>query len=164
LSIQGNDFLVQSAELVKVYGGRKVVDGVSINVSRGEIVGLLGPNGAGKTTTFYMITGLVKPDAGFVYLDGNNVTKIPMYQRARLGMGYLAQEPSIFRRLTVEQNIRAVLQTVQEKKPSRCPVENAGAWKSPVPSSLAHRSFYSMNPSPGLTQNRYRTFKTFYAL
>jgi len=101
-----NNHLIQSAELVKTYGGKDVVKGVSIHVSRGEIVGLLGPNGAGKTTTFYMITGLVKPNSG-----------IPMYQRARLGMGYLSQEPSIFRRLTVEQNIRAILQTVRERNP-----------------------------------------------
>jgi len=112
-----NNHLIQSAELVKTYSGKDVVKGVSIHVSRGEIVGLLGPNGAGKTTTFYMITGLVKPNSGLVFLDGDNVTNIPMYQRARLGMGYLAQEPSIFRRLTVEQNIRAVLQTVQERNP-----------------------------------------------
>ena len=104
--------LVEADELVKIYGGRAVVDRVSIDVSRGEIVGLLGPNGAGKTTTFYMITGLIKPNAGHVYLEGEAVTGIPMYQRARRGMGYLSQEPSIFRRLTVEQNIKAIMETV----------------------------------------------------
>lgn len=104
--------LIETDGLVKIYGGRKVVDQANIRVNRGEIVGLLGPNGAGKTTTFYMITGLVKPNAGKVYLEGQDVTNIPMYMRARRGMGYLSQEPSIFRRLTVEQNIKAILETL----------------------------------------------------
>jgi len=87
-----------------------VVDSVSVKVEQGEIVGLLGPNGAGKTTTFYLITGLIRPESGRVILDGKDVTSLPMYKRARLGIGYLAQEPSIFRRLTVEDNIRAILE------------------------------------------------------
>lgn len=96
--------------LVKIYGKRRVVDVVSIEVNCGEIVGLLGPNGAGKTTTFYMIIGFVRPNAGTVKIDGGDLTRLPMYQRARRGIGYLAQEPSIFRKLTVEQNIGAILQ------------------------------------------------------
>jgi lipopolysaccharide export system ATP-binding protein len=103
----------------KSFGSRQVVRGVSIYVRRGEAVGLLGPNGAGKTTVFYMITGLIKPDRGAIELDGHDVTKLPMYQRARLGIGYLPQEASIFRGLTVEQNIRAVLEVVEPSKKKR---------------------------------------------
>jgi lipopolysaccharide export system ATP-binding protein len=97
--------------LVKKYGGRAVVNGVDIHVREGEIVGLLGPNGAGKTTSFYMIVGLVRPNGGKVYFQHQDVTDLPMYQRARRGMGYLPQEESIFRKLTVEQNILAILET-----------------------------------------------------
>jgi lipopolysaccharide export system ATP-binding protein len=103
----------------KSYGGRKVVRGVSFHVRRGEAVGLLGPNGAGKTTAFYMITGLVKADKGRIHLDGYDVTALPMYQRARLGIGYLPQEASIFRGLTVEQNIRAVLEMIEPSRRRR---------------------------------------------
>jgi lipopolysaccharide export system ATP-binding protein len=103
----------------KSFGSRQVVRGVSIYVRRGEAVGLLGPNGAGKTTVFYMITGLIKADRGAIELDGHDVTKLPMYQRARLGIGYLPQEASIFRGLTVEQNIRAVLEVVEPNKKKR---------------------------------------------
>jgi lipopolysaccharide export system ATP-binding protein len=103
----------------KSFGTRQVVRGVSIYVRRGEAVGLLGPNGAGKTTVFYMITGLIKADRGAIELDGHDVTKLPMYQRARLGIGYLPQEASIFRGLTVEQNIRAVLEVVETSKKKR---------------------------------------------
>ncbi len=103
----------------KSFGARKVVRGVSIYVRRGEAVGLLGPNGAGKTTVFYMITGLIKADGGAIELDGHDVTKLPMYQRARLGIGYLPQEASIFRGLTVEQNIRAVLEVVEPSHKKR---------------------------------------------
>src|SRR3954462_12383160 len=103
----------------KSFGSRQVVRGVSIYVRRGEAVGLLGPNGAGKTTVFYMITGLIKADRGAIELDGHDVTKLPMYQRARLGIGYLPQEPSIFRGLTVEQNIRAVLEVVEPSRKKR---------------------------------------------
>src|SRR5215831_18171086 len=98
--------------LTKSYGGRTVVRGVSLDISSGEIVGLLGPNGAGKTTTFYMTVGLAEPDAGHVELDGQDVTDDPMYVRARKGIGYLPQEPSIFRGMTVEQNILAILETM----------------------------------------------------
>jgi lipopolysaccharide export system ATP-binding protein len=103
----------------KSFGTRQVVRGVSIYVRRGEAVGLLGPNGAGKTTVFYMITGLIKADRGAIELDGHDVTRLPMYQRARLGIGYLPQEASIFRGLTVEQNIRAVLEVVEPNKKKR---------------------------------------------
>jgi lipopolysaccharide export system ATP-binding protein len=103
----------------KSFGTRQVVRGVSIYVRRGEAVGLLGPNGAGKTTVFYMITGLIKADRGAIELDGHDVTKLPMYQRARLGIGYLPQEASIFRGLTVEQNIRAVLEVVEPSRRKR---------------------------------------------
>ncbi len=98
--------------LVKTYKGRRVVNDVSVHVEQGEIVGLLGPNGAGKTTTFYMITGLIRPDGGQIVLDGRDITAEPMYRRARMGIGYLAQEPSVFRKLTVEENVRAILETL----------------------------------------------------
>lgn len=108
--------LLQTDKLVKIYGGRSVVNGVDINVNQGEIVGLLGPNGAGKTTTFYMIVGLVRPNGGRVFFNNVDVTNEPMYRRARLGMGYLPQEESIFRKLTVEENILAILQTTKVPK------------------------------------------------
>lgn len=98
--------------LVKVYGGRRVVDNVSLAVREREIVGLLGPNGAGKTTTFYMTVGLIKPNEGMIMLDGQDITDLPMYKRARKGISYLPREPSIFRKLTVEENVRAILQTL----------------------------------------------------
>ena len=103
---------IASENLVKTYNKRRVVNGVTIEVKQGEVVGLLGPNGAGKTTTFYMIVGMIKPDGGSVLLDGEEITSLPMYKRARRGIGYLPQEPSIFRRLTVEQNIKAILETM----------------------------------------------------
>lgn len=104
--------LLIAEELVKVYHGRQVVDNVDIRVNRGEIVGLLGPNGAGKTTTFYMIVGLIRPDSGSVLLDGSNITRLPVYKRARKGIGYLSQEPSVFRKLSVEDNVMAILETL----------------------------------------------------
>jgi len=102
----------RSEELVKVYGRRTVVDGVSIEVRTGEIVGLLGPNGAGKTTTFYMMTGMIRPTRGRILLDDADVTGMPMFRRARAGVGYLAQEASVFRRLTVAENVLAILETL----------------------------------------------------
>jgi lipopolysaccharide export system ATP-binding protein len=102
--------VLRTENLVKIYKKRKVVDGVSISVKQGEIVGLLGPNGAGKTTTFYMIVGAIKPNGGKVYLDDRDITKLPMFKRARLGIGYLPQEPSIFRYLSVWDNIYGVLE------------------------------------------------------
>jgi lipopolysaccharide export system ATP-binding protein len=101
---------LRAENLVKQYKKRKVVNNVSLDVNQGEIVGLLGPNGAGKTTTFYMVVGLIKPDAGQVFLDQHNLTKLPMYKRAQMGVGYLPQEASVFRSLTVEDNIKAVLE------------------------------------------------------
>lgn len=103
---------ISTRDLVKVYSKRPVVNGVNIEVAAGEVVGLLGPNGAGKTTTFYMIVGLVPTSGGTVLLDGTDITALPMYKRARLGIGYLPQEPSVFRKLTVEENIRAIVETL----------------------------------------------------
>ena len=111
--------ILRTHALTKSYGGRTVVRGVSIEVASGEIVGLLGPNGAGKTTTFYMTVGLTAPDSGRVELDGEDVTNDPMYVRARKGIGYLPQEPSIFRGLTVEQNVLAILETLGVDRASR---------------------------------------------
>jgi len=113
-------YLIRTEKLVKAYKGRKVVREVEINVKAGEIVGLLGPNGAGKTTSFYMIVGLIRPSGGKVFFNGRNITHVPMYKRARMGMGYLSQEPSIFRNLTVRDNVMAILETlpisVKERK------------------------------------------------
>jgi lipopolysaccharide export system ATP-binding protein len=108
--------ILQVHELVKYYGRRKVVDGVSYEIHPGEIVGLLGPNGAGKTTSFRMTTGQISPNGGRVFFNGTDVTELPMYQRARLGMGYLSQEPSVFRRLTVEQNLIAILEMLPKSR------------------------------------------------
>jgi len=113
------------ASVLAAYGLRKsfkrraVVNDVAVEVAQGEIVGLLGPNGAGKTTTFYLITGLIRPDAGRIMLDGKDLTGMPMYRRARTGIGYLAQEPSVFRRMTVEQNVMAILETLPISKAER---------------------------------------------
>lgn len=104
--------ILQTLEISKSYNGRRVVDNVSVRVKQGEVVGLLGPNGAGKTTSFYIIVGLISPDAGSVLLDEEDVTQLPMYQRARKGVSYLPQEPSVFRKLTVEDNLMAILQTL----------------------------------------------------
>lgn len=111
--------LLETKDLVKQYGGRQVVKEVSINVRRGEVVGLLGPNGAGKTTTFYMITGIIRPDSGNIIFDTKDITKLPIHQRARSGIGYLSQEPSIFRKLTVEENIMAIMETLGFPKRER---------------------------------------------
>lgn len=106
------NYLIQTEKLVKSYRGRTVVNEVDVNVRSGEIVGLLGPNGAGKTTTFYMVTGLIRPTAGQVWFKDRNISNVPMYKRARMGMGYLSQEPSIFRKLTVQENVMAILETL----------------------------------------------------
>ena len=110
---------LQTAELTKSYRGRKVVDNVSVRVKQGEVVGLLGPNGAGKTTTFYMIVGLITPDSGRVLLDDNDLTQLAMYQRARKGISYLPQEASVFRKLSVEDNLMAILQTLRLSRRER---------------------------------------------
>ena len=111
--------MLRAENLSKFYSKRRVVNNVSIEVAQAEIVGLLGPNGAGKTTTFYMITGMVRPSAGKIFLAESEITTYPMYKRARLGVGYLPQEPSIFRRLTVEENILAILETLPLSKAER---------------------------------------------
>ena len=114
---------LRAEQIIKTYGDRQVVKGVSLEVNQGEIVGLLGPNGAGKTTSFYMMVGLVDPNEGNVYLDDSSITKLPMYKRAQMGIGYLAQEASVFRKMSVEDNIRSVLEmtTLSKKEQySRC--------------------------------------------
>jgi lipopolysaccharide export system ATP-binding protein len=116
MSQQQENMVLRTEHLVKRYGKRTVVNDVSINVTQGEIVGLLGPNGAGKTTTFYMTTGLVKPNAGKIFLNDLDISKFPVYQRARHGIGYLAQEASVFRQMSVENNIRAVLEMTNFSK------------------------------------------------
>lgn len=110
---------IHTKDLIKSYKGRTVVNHVSVNVQQGEIVGLLGPNGAGKTTTFYMVVGLIKPDIGDVFLNDMNITKLPMYKRAQMGIGYLPQEASVFRKLTVADNIMAVLEMTKLSKQER---------------------------------------------
>jgi lipopolysaccharide export system ATP-binding protein len=114
-----NEHKIKAQNLVKIYGKRRVVNDLSLDISQGEVVGILGPNGAGKTTTFYMILGLARPNSGNVYFDDMVISKKPMYQRARLGIGYLAQAPSIFHKLTVEQNILAILETLPLSKKER---------------------------------------------
>ncbi|HRO03020.1 MAG TPA: LPS export ABC transporter ATP-binding protein [Terricaulis sp.] len=115
---------LSAVRLGKSYRGRRVVQDVSVSVNRGEVVGLLGPNGAGKTTCFYMITGLVRVDQGQILLDGQDVTTLPMYQRARLGVGYLPQEPSIFRGLTVEQNVMSIVELTERQRSKRKEIVN----------------------------------------
>jgi lipopolysaccharide export system ATP-binding protein len=118
-----SEAILRIEKIVKIYGGRAVVNGIDIHVNRGEVVGLLGPNGAGKTTTFYLIVGLVRPNSGRVFFDNRDVTRFAMHRRARMGMGYLPQEESIFRKLTVEQNIMAILEMLPGKrreKKQRC--------------------------------------------
>lgn len=108
----GETRILRTEEISKTYRGRRVVDGVSVSVATGEVVGLLGPNGAGKTTSFYMIVGLINPDSGHIFLDKQEITPLAMYQRARVGISYLPQEPSVFRKLTVEDNLLAILETL----------------------------------------------------
>src|ERR1700694_2999737 len=103
---------LQAVDLSKSYRGRKVVDNVELEIAQGEVVGLLGPNGAGKTTTFYMVVGLARPDSGHVFLGDQDITSLPMYLRARAGIGYLPQEASVFRKLTTEENVLAILETL----------------------------------------------------
>lgn len=117
-AISGNKVL-RSEELKKRYGKRMVVKGASVAVQQGEIIGLLGPNGAGKTTTFYMITGLIRPTEGRVFIDGEDITRLPMYKRARKGIGYLPQEASIFRQMTVEENLLAILEVMKYSRKER---------------------------------------------
>ena len=111
--------MLSTENLIKTYNNKNVVNGVSINVDKGEVVGLLGPNGAGKTTTFYMITGMISPSSGGVYLDKKNITGMPMYKRAQIGIGYLSQEPSVFTKLSVEDNLKLVLELTEKSKPEQ---------------------------------------------
>ena len=171
----------------KSFGGRKVVSGVTLYVRRGEAVGLLGPNGAGKTTVFYMITGLIKADRGRIELDGYDVTALPMYQRARLGIGYLPQEASIFRGLNVEDNIRSVLEVVEPDRrrreadldalleefniarlrktpPSRCRAASGGAWKSRGRWRRGPATCCSTSRSPASTRSRSATSRRWCAI
>ena len=115
--------ILRTEKLVKIYGGRSVVNGIDMHVNKGEVVGILGPNGAGKTTTFYLIVGLVRPNEGRVFFQNRDVTRFAMHRRARMGMGYLPQEESIFRKLTVEQNVMAILETLpisRKERQHRC--------------------------------------------
>lgn len=116
LIFAGMSLAIHTKDLVKNYGGRSVVNHVSIDVQQGEIVGLLGPNGAGKTTTFYQVVGLIRPDEGQVFLGEQNITKLPMYKRAKMGIGYLPQEASVFRKLSVQDNIAAILEMTSLSK------------------------------------------------
>jgi lipopolysaccharide export system ATP-binding protein len=133
-----------ASELRKKYGEREVVKGVSIEVNSGEIVGLLGPNGAGKTTTFYSLAGFVRPESGRILIDSEDVTTLPMYERARKGLGYLAQEPTVFRGLTVEQNLRAILERgiksrLEQMRRVKALLEEFGLWK------LRHQKAWSLS-------------------
>lgn len=119
MSIKQNSNCLEVRDIVKNFGGRNVVNGLSFDVRQGEVVGLLGPNGAGKTTAFYITIGLINPDDGQVHFNGEDVTKTPMHERARMGMGYLAQEPSVFRNLTVEENILCILECLSLTKGQR---------------------------------------------
>src|SRR5215212_2669747 len=156
---------LRTRDLTKSYSGRTVVKGVNVEVASGEVIGLLGANGAGKTTTFSMVVGLTAPDKGRVLLDGLDVTDDPMYVRARKGIGYLPQEASIFRGLTVEQNIAVILETLPLDASARCwpssgsrpsprprrtrsRAENAGVWRSPGRWSSPPSSSCSTSPSP----------------
>ena len=175
--------ILRADRLTKSYGGRRVVNDVSIEVRAGEMVGLLGPNGAGKTTTFYMIVGLARPDAGRVFLNGDDVTELPMYQRARRGISYLPQEPSVFRKLTVEENILAILETLpthargaRERLGAargarhRAPGKEQGAFAvrrratarrdHPCAGDLAPRSCCSTSRSPASTRSPWWTSRT----
>ena len=111
--MNNNEHLLEIENLVKSYDGKRVVDGVDINIKRGEVVGLLGPNGAGKTTTFYMVVGMLRPEKGRIIFDNKDITRLAMYKRSRNGIGYLSQEPSVFRKLTVEENIMAILESLE---------------------------------------------------
>ena len=136
---------LRTRELTKSYGGRTVVRGVSLEIASGEVVGLLGPNGAGKTTTFSMVVGLTAPDSGRVLLDGDDVTDDPMYVRARKGIGYLPQEASIFRGLTVEQNILAILETVEGERQPTAGRGCGSCWPSSALTPLAKSPAYTLS-------------------
>ncbi len=136
--------VIRTKDLVKIYGKKKVVNEVTIQVKQGEIVGLLGPNGAGKTTTFHMMIGLIKPNFGSVFLDDMNITKMPMYQRARMGISYLSQEPSVFSKLTVRDNILAILETQNLSKNDRKEKLNSALFELGL-DKLANQKAYSLS-------------------
>lgn len=133
--------MLRAEHLVKIYKGRRVVDDISVEVKQGEIVGLLGPNGAGKTTSFYMIVGLIQPNEGKIFLENDNITSLPMYKRAKLGIGYLAQEASVFRKLSVEENILAVLEMTKMSKSEQ---------KEKMESLLEEFSLTHVRKNPGM--------------
>jgi len=135
---------IEARNLVKVFGARRVVSDVNLDIKAGEVVGLLGPNGAGKTTTFYMIVGLIRASEGKVMIDGHDVTRMRMHQRARLGVGYLPQEPSVFRKLTVEQNIRAIVETLPLNRHQRAAVTAEGLDELGL-TSLAGQKAYTLS-------------------
>ncbi len=128
---------LETREISKTYRGRRVVDDVSVFVQQGEVVGLLGPNGAGKTTSFYMIVGLISPDSGRILVDEQDITNLPMYQRARRGISYLPQEASVFRKLTVEENLMAILETLRLSTHERREKHGAVAWTNLVSTKYA---------------------------
>jgi lipopolysaccharide export system ATP-binding protein len=136
--------ILKTTGLKKAYHGKQVVNGVSLEVKSGEIVGLLGPNGAGKTTTFYMIVGIIKPDSGSVFIDDQDISQLPIHRRARLGIQYLPQEPSVFRKLTVAENILAILQTLDLDKAARM-VKLSELLKELKISHLANNKAYSLS-------------------
>ena len=142
---------IETRDLVKTFKNRNVVDHVSVRVETGEIVGLLGPNGAGKTTTFYMIIGLEHPTAGEVYIGDLEVSTLPMHRRAAMGLSYLAQEASIFRRLTVEENLMAILETCVTAVAPSFPAASGGAWRSLDVSPLSLNLSCSTRPLPAST-------------
>ncbi len=133
--------MLRAEHLVKIYKGRRVVDDISVEVKQGEIVGLLGPNGAGKTTSFYMIVGLIQPNEGKIFLENDDITGLPMYKRAKLGIGYLAQEASVFRKLSVEENILAVLEMTKMSKSEQ---------KEKMESLLEEFSLTHVRKNPGM--------------
>lgn len=135
---------IETEALIKKYNKQRVVNEVNLKVNRGEIVGLLGPNGAGKTTTFYMVVGLIRPEAGCIYLDGDDLTELPMYKRARRGIGYLAQEASIFRKLTVKENILAILQA-QDFKPDQAEMRTQELMEEFNVTHLSQRKGYQLS-------------------
>ena len=161
--------ILSAQDISKSFKLRKVVKNLSLEIRSGEVVGLLGPNGAGKTTAFYMIVGLITADSGNILLDDQDLTTQPMHKRAKLGLGYLPQEASIFRKLTVEQNILAILENRDDldqdpgigRVPaweSASPTVSGGGWKSPGRSPLIRYSCCSMNPLPGSTRSRSSIF------
>ena len=153
--------ILRAEKLVKVYGRRRVVNDIDIEAKTGEIVGLLGPNGAGKTTTFYMITGMIRPNQGKIFLEDEDITGMPMYKRAQKGIGYLAQEASVFRKLSVEDNLRLVLEMyVKDKKEIRNKIDSLiDEPRSPELLRPTRNLFYWTNPSQASIQLLWKIFR-----